>query len=269
MQVRLLLHAGEETISLSRLIKSQWASSSKENQKVISIKTMQFHTEQDQDTVIHYDRQMEAVLTKAQMEAEQRIQEASLHAQSIREQISFDKDAWEQEKKKLIEQANREGFSQGFTEGKDQGYKEYQEALSFAKEVVQLSKKDYQQQIDSAEKTILSIGIKVAERIIGQKLEENESVFLSIVKRSLKEARDYHEVQLHVNPVHYGFILSQKEDLLAIFPNEGDLYIYPNEELSNESCIIESDNGRIDASVDSQLEEIKRRLSELLESESE
>jgi flagellar assembly protein FliH len=269
MQVRLLLHAGEETISLSRLIKSQWANSSTENQKVISIKSLQFHTEQDQDTVIHYDRQMEAVLTKAQIEADQMLKEASLQAQSIREKVSFEKDAWEQEKKELIEQANREGFSQGFTEGKDQGYKEYQEALSFAKEVVQLSKKDYQQQIDSAEKTILSLGIKVAERIIGQKLEENESVFLSILKRALKEARDYHEVQLHVNPVHYGFILSQKEDLLTIFPNEGDIYIYPNEELSNESCIIESDNGRIDASVDSQLDEIKCRLLELLESEGE
>lgn len=269
MQVRLLLHAEEETISLSRLIKSQWANSSKENQKVISIKTFQFHTEQNQDAVVHFDSQMEAILTKAQMEAEQMIQEASLHAQSIREQISVDKDAWELEKKELIEKANHEGFSQGFTEGKNQGYKEYQEALSFAKDVVQLSNKDYQQQIDSAEKTILSLGIKVAERIIGQKLEENESVFLSIIKRALKEARDYQEVQLHVNPVHYGFILSQKEDLLAIFPNEGDIYIYPNEELSNESCIIESANGRIDASIDSQLEEIKCRLLELLESEGE
>ena len=46
-----------------------------------------------------------------------------------------------------------------------------------------------------------------------------------------------------------------------------DFYIYPDDELEETSCIIESENGRIDASVDSQLEEIKIKLFEMLESE--
>ncbi|HJV31803.1 MAG TPA: flagellar assembly protein FliH, partial [Bacillales bacterium] len=225
--------------------------------------------ENESSTLAEYNFQMEEMLMKAESNAEQLIQQSKLQAQAVKDQITLEKEAWEQEKKKISEMARQEGFSQGFNEGKIEGYNEYLEALSFAKEIVQRSKIDYEQHVESAEKTILSLGIKVAEKIIGLKLEENESFFLSIVRRALKEAREYTEIQLHVNPVHYGYILSQKEDLLAVFSKEVDIYIYPDEDLSKESCIIESANGRIEASIDKQLEEIKRRLMELLESEDE
>jgi flagellar assembly protein FliH len=255
--------------SLSRLIKSHWANPTIEKQKVISIKMMHLNTDHEQPAVVHYHSQMEEVLASAKKEAERLVEEASIQAHSIHEQVIYEKETWEQEKKAIAEDSKREGYSEGLAEGKNQGYKECQEMLSFAKEVVDSAKEDYQKHIASAEKTILNLGMKVAERIIGQKLIENESVFLSIVKRALKEAREYNEVQLHLNPIHYGFILSQKEDLLTVFPKEVDIYIYPNEDISNQSCIIESANGRIDASIDSQLEEIKRKLMELLESGSE
>jgi flagellar assembly protein FliH len=255
--------------SLSRLIKSQWANSSIEKQKVISIKMMHLNSEHESVAVAHVHSQMEEILASAEKKAEKLIQEALLQAQSIREQVLFEKEAWEQEKRVIAEEAKREGYSSGLIEGKDKGYKECQETISFAKGIVQSAKEDYQKHIVSAEKTILNLGMKVAERIIDQKLAENETIFLSIVKRALKEARDYNEIQLHVNPIHYGFLLSQKEDLLAIFPKEVDIYIYPDEDLSKQSCIIESSNGRIDATVDSQLEEIKHKLMDLLESEGE
>jgi flagellar assembly protein FliH len=254
-------------ILLSRLIKSQWATPLEENQKVISIKALKLQSENESSSLMHKEMQIEEMLIKAQGEAEQILKQSKLQAQAIKDQILLEKEAWIQEKIEISEIAKQEGFAEGFKEGKDQGYLEYQESLSFAKEVVQRSKEDYEQHIESAEKTILCLGIKVAEKIIGQKLEENESFYLSIVKRALKEARDYTEIQLHVNPIHYGYILSQKEDLLAVFPKEVDIYIYPDEDLSKECCIIESANGRIEASIDSQLEEVKQKLLELLESE--
>jgi flagellar assembly protein FliH len=54
---------------------------------------------------------------------------------------------------------------------------------------------------------------------------------------------------------------------MAIFPKDTELYIFPDDELEESSCIIESENGRMDASVDSQLQEIKVKLTELLEGE--
>lgn len=49
-----------------------------------------------------------------------------------------------------------------------------------------------------------------------------------------------------------------------MLPVEAGLYILPDEELSVVDCVIDSDNGRIDAKCKSQIYEIKERLSEWL-----
>lgn len=253
-------------ILLSRIIKQQWTTPFLDEQKVISIKKLQTIILDDssqnqlQNAVIQKE-----MLSRAVEEAEQIVKEAQLKAQSIYNQVENEKQDWEQEKAKLIDGAKREGFTKGMTEGRNQGYNEYHQTILMAQEVVDNSKKDYLQQIASAERTILQLGIKVAEKILGEKLEDNES-FLSLVKNALKEVREYQDVKIHVNPRHYEFLLSRKEELTAILTYENDIYIYPNNELSETACTIESAKGRIDAAIDSQLEEMKIKLLELLES---
>lgn len=226
--------------------------------------------EADEESIVYkYEPEKEQILMEAKLAAENILMEAQQKAQTIHQQLLDEEEAWQQEKLELIEEAKKEGFQMGYLDGKDQGYKEFKATISLGKEVVASAKKDYQKQIQSSEKVILQLGVKVAEQIIGNKLEENEETFLSMAKRALKEASEYKEVQLHIHPKHYGYILSQKEELLSIIPKETDIYIFPNDDLQNSSCIIESANGKIDASVDSQLEEIKTKLLEILESEME
>jgi len=50
----------------------------------------------------------------------------------------------------------------------------------------------------------------------------------------------------------------------AVFPNGTQCFIYPDDDLEEFSCYIESEHGRIDASVSSQLVELKKNMMELL-----
>lgn len=211
--------------------------------------------------------EQEKILQNAYSKAETIVKEAQSQAESIQEQIAKEQSAWQQEKARLMEEAKREGFLKGINDGKMQGYQEYHDAIQFAQEVIQTAKKEYDSQVAKAEKTILTIGMNAAEKILGEKLSESEAGFLAIVKRAMKEARNSREVQLHVHPCHYEFLLSHKEELSGIFPKETNIYIFPNDELAETGCFIESVNGRIDASIDSQLKELKQKLFEFLESE--
>lgn len=255
-------------ILLSRIFKSYQTASSRPEKKVITVKPIrQLFSDNDGEEMQISHEQIEKLLLDAEEEANQRMAAAENDAEMIRQQIMKEKHAWNEEKQQLMEEAHNVGYNAGFSKGKEQGYAEMRESIHFAQNVIETAKRDYESKIVSAEGTILQIAIKVAEKILGTTLEKDEQLFSSIVKTVLKEVREDREVQIHVHPTYYEMILSQKDELLNVFPAETALYIYPNEELLETNCYIESENGRVDASIDSQLAEIKQKLFELLESE--
>ena len=254
-------------ILLSRLIKSQYTSTVSAEKKVISIRMLEATNQQDVPQVFtHTEDERRRILDDAALEADRIVSRAMEEAEQTRQQIQREKQDWEQQKALLADESRQMGFEQGYQEGKKQGYADYHQTILFAQETVDASKRDYQNHIDSSEKVILDLGVKIAGKILGEKLTADEGI-LTLVKRALKNSRDYKDIQLHVHPRHYQELLAQKEELIAIFPKDIVFYIYPDDELEETACIIESENGRIDASVDSQLEEIKIKLFEMLESE--
>lgn len=256
-------------ILLSRLIKSGWSNPEKQENKIISIKSLKVEKEEIEVENSNMDvlAEKETILNDAKRRADSIIAEANSYKESTEAMLQQEKSQWAQEMIQISNEAKQTGFEAGFQDGKQQGYSEMLDLIDGARQTVDASKRDYIRKIEDAEQTILDLGLKVAERILGELLEDKKEHFLGVVKRAIKEAKEYREIQLHVNPVHYDFLLNQKDDLITIFPKETEFYIYPDADLSVQSCIIESANGRIDASVDAQLEEIKVKLFELLESE--
>lgn len=256
-------------ISLSRLIKSQFGTVAEADKKVISIRVMESGTPagETQTVFSHTEAERAQILNRAEQEAESVLSNALTEAELIREQVRKEQQDWEQEKERLTQEAKGLGYERGLVEGQARGYEEYRDLIHSAHDTVEASKRDYLNHIEASEKIILELGMKVAAKILGKKISENEENFLFLVKRALKNSRDYKDIQLHVHPDHYQFLLTQKDELIAVFPKEISFYIFPDEELENDSCIIESENGRIDACVDSQLEEIKQKLFDLLEGE--
>ncbi|MBY0120696.1 flagellar assembly protein FliH [Bacillus sp. S/N-304-OC-R1] len=258
-------------ILLSRLIKgvSPLVNQVPNDKKVISIKLFKPDLKDDEITPnpINMDELTQSIIENAQREAEEILRSARHEAEQIREKLDENIQDFELEKVRITESAKESGFAAGFEEGREKGYLEYHDVIQLARSVVDSAKADYRSHVESSDREILEIGIKVAGKILGKTIEENGEEFLTLVKRALKEARENQEVQLHVNPIHFDLLLANKEELKMLFPREVDLFIYPDDELVESSCVIESVNGRIDASIDSQLEEIKRKLIEMLEGE--
>ena len=177
----------------------------------------------------------------------------------------MEKSNWETAKEQLMKEAYQAGYDQGLHEGRRNGQAEYDAVLAEAEKTVELSKTAFAGQVEKSEKVILDLAIVTAERILNASLVDDSVNFVPLVKRALREARDYKEVQIHVHPSKYELLTSEKNELDAIFPNDVQCYLYPNGDLDEHACYIESENGRIDASIDSQLQEIKRKLMDILE----
>jgi len=201
-------------------------------------------------------------IEKAREEANIIVERANQEADQIRQQIEKEKQLLAEEKEKIYQQAYQEGYTKGTQLGQEKGYREVEELIQFAKSIVDEAKIEYQNCIDKSEETVLTLSLKVAEKILCTSLNENEERFLPLVKRAIDEVKNYKEVQIYVNPSRYALLVKKKEELLPHF-QDGQLYIYPDETLSETSCIIETDGLRMDVGFDTQLQEIKKKLFEI------
>lgn len=208
----------------------------------------------------------DGLLAEAQQQiAKEREQIEQLRAEQL-QAIEEQKVAWEQEKLVLQQQAYDEGFASGYEEGLQKANANMAESLTIANETIVHAEKNAQQYLEDQEFVILELALTAAERIIGITLDRDEEVFTEIVKRGLKEAREMKGVKVYVAPKYYETVTKSRNELAEMFPPEVPLLFFVNEDLQETESYIETNHGRIVLTIDEQLNELRLKLNEILES---
>ncbi|WP_404409549.1 flagellar assembly protein FliH [Jeotgalibacillus malaysiensis] len=217
-------------------------------------------------TVEQARRESNRLVLDANEQAQKLLEDAQRETEQLLLQIDEKKSQWLSEKEELQKQAYEEAFAQGYEEGRNKGYQDVTHLVTEAQEIVAASKATLQAHIEENEMVILDLAMKSAEKIMSQQLEDSPEKYLPIVKKGIKEAREMKEVKIYIAVQQFTFLQNERDELLAIFPTDVRLYIYPEEELEPYKCFIETANGRIDISIDTQLTELKAGLAEILRS---
>jgi flagellar assembly protein FliH len=261
--------------SLSRIIRSANASKAKNEAVTIEIRNLFSKQFDEEEEVVEAEPQItleEILREKERMIEEARVEIAAMKEAFEREcseklsSIEQQKQLWEEEKLELQREAYEEGFQQGYEEGIQKANSDMEEAMKIANETIEHARENAKQHLEEQQYVILDLAIQSAEKIIGHSLEKDEELFLSIVKRGLKEARERKEIKLYVSSTYYPLVTGGREELAEIFPPDVPFLIFVNEDLNDTECYIETNHGRIVVSVDEQLKELRSKLIELLES---
>lgn len=256
---------------LSRIIKSHRTEGNGNKEIKVKVFHSRSHSLDNEEELpnqaLYFKEEKERAIREAEEAAYTIIEQAEQRRREVQQEIESEKQSWQTEKQSLTEQAYEEGFRAGQEQGHKAGYDDYMELIETAKETIECSKKEYEMNVQRSEKLMLDIAVKAAEKIISQKLEEDEQAFLGMVQQALKDMPEQKELQIHVHPVHYSLVVSQKEEIDAMFPIDTLCYIYPNEKLEEDGCYIETSQGRIEVGLDSQLQQLRKQLFELLEGE--
>lgn len=257
--------------SLSKLIKS--FSLKEGNTESVSIKVAPIlgkkHSEAKADTVLgHSIESINQAIDKANREAANILKQATLKRQEEEKAIEDNKKAWELEKESWMQKAYDDGLEQGYQAGINQAQSLYEERLYEAKQIIDLAKMEYHEKLDSSMESIVMLSIKVAEKIIGSSLEADPSTFIKLVQTAIKEVKEKEEIKIYVSPNQYPSLLMNKQQLQNIINAQYELIIYPEAELPDDGCWIDSTAGRMEVSVETQLSEIKNHLLQLVRVES-
>ena len=190
------------------------------------------------------------ILSNAENKANALIYAAQEQSRSILEEASL-------EARAIRENAHSEGYSQGYKKGKE-------EALSLKKKaesIVENARRERIDIINSAEPEIISLALRMAEKIVHRELDLDNSLLLSML-RGIKLGDLGQKIVIRANPKVLPILQAQEKELLLIFPGEG-LRLEPDPRVE-EGFILDTEMGTIDAGVTSQLKELEKVLREVM-----
>ncbi|AMV10452.1 flagellar assembly protein FliH [Geobacillus sp. G4] len=220
---------------------------------------VQRHVSDLPSSVDDRQREMEAVAA-AKEEAAKLRRQAEQYYESVREQLAREKEEWQREKERLMQEARARGYEDGYAAGREEALSEHRALIEQARRLAERANTEFYARIESTAEAMLEVALKAAERIIGAALEGDRNAFLPLVHQALQEVRRQTEVAVYVHPHGYEIVAEQKELLKSLFPHRVDLFIYPDDALPEYGCVVETPFGRIEASVDVQLERLREAL---------
>ncbi len=142
-----------------------------------------------------------------------------------------------QECEKLKEQAQKEGFEEGF--------KKWAEHVAKLEEEIVKVRKDM-------EKVVVPIALKAAKKILGRELELSETAIVDIVSNSLKSVAQHKKITIYVNRKDLNALEANRPRLKEIFESLEALSLRERADIQSGGCVIETEGGIINAQLDNQ-----------------
>ncbi len=158
--------------------------------------------------------------------------------------------------KSMIEDAHKESEEikeKAKLEGFDAGLSKFNEELLVFEEKLKMLRHEMQ-------KAVLPLVMKATKKIIGEELKLDSETILSIVLQSIKSISQCKVVKLYVNKKDLDFLGSEKEELKKQFEKLESFQILPRDDVDHGGCIIETEKGILNATLENQYRALERAL---------
>ena len=159
-----------------------------------------------------------------------------------------------------VEAERQEAYELGLAHGREEAHTELQSAtrafLDAAKQLDGLRSTLYQRQKDD----LVRLALVIAEQVIGQELAANEEAIVGVVENALKSALETDSHHVRVHPDDLAVVQTHKPLFLANVHGLKEISVEADTNLSRGGCVIESDMGEVDASLETRLAGIASHL---------
>jgi type III secretion protein L len=155
----------------------------------------------------------------------------------------------------IIQNAAKEAervLDEAYCEGIEKSLAEFERHLIAIREIRSNVLRD-------AERDLLTLSVRIAEKILGKELILNKKTIIDIVSTALRNARQREKVTVFVNPSDLGTVTSEGEKYLS----EEKIRILDfvaDPSVPAGGCVIETEVGKIDARLEIQFKVIENAL---------
>jgi flagellar assembly protein FliH len=166
----------------------------------------------------------------------------------------------EQKVKTAEKAAHAKGLSEGLKEGADQERAKLRTAavaLSGAIKELSILKKEI---LEKAEKEMVNLAFRVAEKVIHQEVSTGREVVLSVLRAAMKDILDREGLKIRMNPVDYHHLIENDPEGIQSIEGLRNAVIEADETVGPGGVVIETLFGEVDARLDRQMDGIREAL---------
>lgn len=181
------------------------------------------------------------------------LEEANEQAQTIREEANEVLAQAHMEARKIIEDAKRTGYEQGAQNAREEYNAKADElARDYEAKKAQLEK-EYNDMKASMEPELVETITEVFKKITYTVAEDNKDIIIGLINGVMKNTDISNEFIIKVSPEDYKFLVNNQGKIYCSVSKEVTMDIVEDATMKKNQCIIESDTGVYDCSLDIEL----------------
>lgn len=200
------------------------------------------------------------VLQKAKDEAEQIVQEAKEESDSI---LSSARTEAEGIFARAKEEGGKQGYEEGFHQAQESLEAEYQQKQEELERLEQKRQQDYETQMQEMEPKLLDVILTVVEKVFHIQFKDKREILLYLVGNAIANIEGSKNFRIRVGTDQKEFLESHREEILDRVGHDMSLEIVSDTALIGNQCIIETETGVFDCSMDVQLKNLIKDLRSL------
>lgn len=164
----------------------------------------------------------------------------------------------EQQRQAVFEQAKMQGLEEGKASAMATVAAKQQELEEIRKQLAA----DYDKLLDDLEPKFIDTLTGIYEHIFRVDLHRHRDIIVHLINTALRKAEGTGDILIHVSKEDYPYVTMQKKVLLSgVATASSSIEIIEDALLGRNQCMIETTSGIFDCSLDTELEELRSKLS--------
>jgi type III secretion protein L len=136
---------------------------------------------------------------------------------------------------------------------------EVEKARGYADGRAESAAQEAAEMLENVEMQVAELVVQATEKVLGEL--DDQTLVRRVVHNALKVMRNQKQVTVRVAPEHVEALQHQLNDILADYPGVTFVDVAADARLRRGGCILESELGVVDASLEIQLDALRRALS--------
>ncbi len=166
--------------------------------------------------------------------------------------------------KKIEDEAEKRGYGEGFKKGREDAAREVASIVESMKKTIESLTETRTEFFAKAEKEMVDLVTVVSSEIVLREIKKDENIIADVLRKAVEEIHIQQKIKVRVNPTDLENVRNMEEKLLEEVESIKGVEFAADRKITQGGCVIETNIGTLDATLENRLMAVHRSLREQL-----